>query len=132
LYSAVFTNTAEYATFVASEEAGESPQNYQVRVFENGGALSPQQWITNYAEESGGERMLGEPEETVIAGATALRYVTDGLYPMHTFVVASGAYMYMIVGMYDDPQSLLASDYTDFVASIVFLVPEPSTEKVVE
>ncbi len=131
LYSAVFTNTAEYAAFVASEDAVESPQNYQVRVFENGGALSPLQWITNYAEESGNERMLGEPEETVIAGAPALRYVADGLYPMHTFVVASGEYMYMIVGMYDDPQSLLASDYGDFVANIVFLTPT-ATEQVAE
>lgn len=121
LYSAVFTNTADYAAFVAAEEPREGPQNYQVRVYENGGELDPAQWIEAYAAESNQALMLGEPEETVIGGANAIRYVTDGLYPLQTFVVAKNEFVYMIVGMYDDPQSLIATDFSDFVASLVFL-----------
>ncbi len=124
LYSAVFTNTAEYAAFVAAPEGREGPQNYQVRVYENEGALGPAQWVEAYATESNIELLQGETEETVVAGANALRYVTDGLFPNHTFVVAQGTHMYVIAGQYDDPQSLIATDYSDFVAGIVFIAAD--------
>lgn len=121
LYSGVFTNTDDYAAFVASEEAREGPETFSVRVYENVANLRPAQWIEAYEAESNLELRIGETEETVVAGANAVRYVTDGLYPTNTFVVAHGEFMYVLSGQYNDPLSAIGVDYGEFVAALAFI-----------
>ncbi len=121
LYSGVFTNTEDYAAFVAATEPLEAPETFSVKVYENVAALRPAQWIEAYQAEANTERIVGTVEETVVAGANAVRYVTEGLYPNHTFVVAQGAFMYVFTGQYNDPLSAIGVDFGEFVAGIGFI-----------
>lgn len=121
LYSGVFTNTEDYAAFVAAEEPREGPETFSVKVYENAANLRPAQWIEAYAAEANTELMIGSTEETVVAGANAVRYVADGLYPMNTFVVAHGGFMYVLTGQYNDPESAIGVDFGEFVAAITFI-----------
>lgn len=121
LYSAVFTNTAEYAAFVSASEDREGPQNFQVRVYENDSKLRPAQWVDAYPLESNIEQALTEPSEAIIGGANAVQFSGDGLYPTLTFVTAHGDFMYLISAMYDPASTQIGEDFMTFVGSLKFI-----------
>ncbi len=123
LYSAVFTNTAEYAAFVSASEDRDGPQNFQVRVYENESNLRPAQWVDAYPLESNIELALTEPSEAVIAGTNAVQYSGDGLYPTLTFVTAHGDFMYLLSAMYDPASTQIGEDFMTFVSNIKFISP---------
>ncbi len=121
LYSAVFTNTAEYAAFVSAPEDREGPQNFQVRVYENDNNLRPGQWVDTYPLESNIELALTEPSEAIIGAANAVQFSGDGLYPTLTFVTAHGDFMYVISAMYDPASAQIGEDFMTFVSSLKFI-----------
>ncbi len=120
-YSAVFTNTAAYAEFVQSEDARESPENFEVRVYENSARLGPTQWAQAYNTESNITLAIETPVAVTVAGASGITYTADGLYPIKTYVVGRGEYVYVFAGMFDPSNTTMSLDYSNFMALVSFL-----------
>ncbi len=121
VYTAVFTNTEAYADFVNATDAREGPENYSLRVYRNAEKLWPAQWVEAYPDESNVALALEEPVELAVAGAKAVRYTVDGLYPIDTYVVTQGAFTYLLSGMFNDATSVIGTDYARFIETLKFV-----------
>jgi len=124
LYSAVFTNTEEYAAFLNAVEVREGPEQFSIRVYENDEQLQPAQWIEAYSNESKFTEALSEPVEVVVAGKKAILYTVDGLYPIEMYVVTDSSFVYLVTGMFNEATSVMGSDFATFVASLKFVPVE--------
>ncbi len=115
---------AEYGLFLASDEAREGPAAIGFRVYTNPGKLSAFVWPEKNRQESNIGLALGEPEEVVIGGANASRYLVDGLYPIDTYVVAYGKYIYILSGAYLDEGSDIHQAFQEIIKTFEFIQTE--------
>lgn len=104
-------------------DAREGPPTIELRVYKNTENLDPAVWILRNPLESNSEMMFGEPAETVIGGANAVYYVADGLYAMHTHVVAHGAFVYVFTASTLDDNSPQKVDLDGMLRALSF-IPE--------
>lgn len=120
-------NTTEYEQFLESTDVREGPPALHVRVYENSESLNAAAWITRNPRESNIEMALGGPEEEFVGGVNAVQYVVDGLYPINTYVVAHGQYVYVLMGAYREPNDALFTDFEALVSS--FTVTSTETQQ---
>jgi hypothetical protein len=109
----------EYAELQASTEPREGPPNIAVLVFENPRNLTASQWVDAYPVFSNISLARGEVNrDAVLAGANAVRYLSDGLYVNDMVVAASGGFIYMFVGSYLTEDSLIRRDFQPLLDSV--------------
>lgn len=116
----ILFDRAEYEEFLRATDAREGPPAMHVRVYENTQNLDAPVWTDRNQNESNVHLAFGEPEETTLAGANAVRYTADGLFPTDTYVVASHGYIFVLMGSYFDRESALYKDFQDLVRSFTF------------
>ena len=119
LRTVYLTSTAD--TIQEVPVGGEGPQMITVHIYKNTKNQSSSVWANANPSASGIDRKMGEPQETVVGGANAVRYMADGLYATDTVVVAHGGYMYVIGGMFIDEESQIRKDFGSFLDSIRFV-----------
>lgn len=119
-------NEEEYRILQESTDAREGPPTMNMRVYRNDANLHPPVWAMRNPNETNYNLMIGEPEETVVGGANAIRYTVDGLYPIDTYVVAHGEHVYVLMGAYLERDSQIYVDFQTLVASFNF--PEPRSQ----
>lgn len=119
-------NKQEYDVFMESTDAREGPTSMHVRVYQNPQKLQAPVWALRYPQESNIERVFGEPEEVMVSGANAVYFVADGLYPIATYILAHGEYMFVLTGSYLDVESKMYEDFQSLVRSFT-LIPTPSS-----
>ena len=111
-------------TILESPEGGEGPPVINISVFENIKKQVPRAWADENTQYSNINLMMGEVDESILAGAHAIRYMADGLYTSENAVVAHGDHMYVIRGQFLDQDSPIRLDYRALVESIRF-IPAP-------
>lgn len=111
----------DYEELQAATDAREGPPTIAVRVYENEGNQSAAVWVDDYAQESNITLAFAEPEEAVVGGANAVMYVSDGLYPTRTYVIAHGGYIFVLTGSYLDQNSRIYRDFDTIVDSFTFI-----------
>lgn len=117
----VLFNREEFEMFTESTDAREGPPAMHIRVYQNPNNLSAFVWPDRKPQESNINLAIGEPKEAVVAGANASHYVVDGLYPTDTYVIASGGYVYVLMGSYLDDSSPMKKDFQSIVSSFTFI-----------
>ncbi len=120
----VLFNQKEYEDFRESTDPREGPPAIHVRVYRNPEKLSSFVWPERKPLESNIKRALGEIEEATVGGANASHYTVDGLYPIDTYVVASGEHIYVLMGAYLEVDSAIHKDFQALVDSFNFLQTE--------
>lgn len=121
LFGHTLFNRAEYEEFQAATEPREGPPAMHVRVYDNPNNLSATLWAEDYPQESNIELALTTPAEAVVGGANAVSYLTDGLFPINTYVVAHGGYMFVLLGAYPDETAAIYQDFSALVESLTFI-----------
>ena len=111
----------EYEEFTSSTDAREGPPAMHVRVYTNPENLHAPVWAMRKPLETNIELAMGEPEEAVVGGANATHFVADGLYPIDTYVVASGNHVYVLSGAYLEKDSDIYRDFQALVESFTFI-----------
>lgn len=129
VHGLMLTDKQDQAAFQASTDAREGPPTIQVRVIRNTSMLSPSVWVEQNPSESNTALALNAPEEAVVGGANAVRYLVDGLYVMNTHVVAHGGYIFILLGNTLDESSAISQAYGEIVDSFSFIpTPEQAAE----
>ncbi len=105
---------------------GESPATITISIFKNTKNRQPGVWVMENTIYSNYKLKLTDPTETVISGANAVKYKTDGLYASNNVVVAHGGYIYIFTGMYLDENSPLNKDFSLLMDSVAFIPTSPS------
>lgn len=106
---------------------GEGPATINVLVFKNSKKQLPTAWAVENALYSSMNLRTEDPVEDVVGGASAIRYIADGLYPSDNFIVAHGENMYVFTGQYQSPEAPLRRDFVPIVASVRF-IPQAGQE----
>jgi hypothetical protein len=109
---------------VASEEVrvdSEGPPTMNVSVYKNNNGEKPSEWALSHTAVSGIEFRRTEPLATTIAGAPALRFVTDGLYTTSVAIVVYEEFVYVLTGSYIDQNDRIKDDFEPLLSSITFL-----------
>lgn len=120
-------NKRAYDEAQQATEPREGPPGIGLQIYENPERLSAFVWPTRHPRESNIELAFGEPEEAVVGGANAARYIADGLYPTETYVIASGQHIYVLTGSYNSQEDQIYQDFRALVESFRF-VPAPGQE----
>ncbi len=100
--------------------AHDGPPTILIRVFEKGATEDPEEWAREYAAISNLNLIMGEIDETELAGASAIRYTIDGLYPTDTVIAIKGEFVYVISGSYLDSDSPTKKDFDPLLRTIEF------------
>lgn len=124
LSGVVLFNRGEYEEFTQSTDAREGPPAMHVRVYENTDNLSAPVWTMQNTLASNYELMIGDEEEAVVGGANATHYTVDGLYPINTYIVAHGGYIYVLMGAYLADTDAIYTDFEALVDSLTFIQTE--------
>lgn len=114
----------EYQLLQQSTEPREGPPVINFRVYENTESLDPSVWALQNNSESNIELAFEDPEEAVVGGANAVLYTADGLFPIETYVIAHGGYMFILSVMYPDMEAKIYQDFQDIVDSFTFIQAE--------
>lgn len=117
-------NRADQAELEASVDAREGPPAMHVLVYDNPENLHAPVWAMRNSQETNYGLMIGDESEAVVGGANAIQYTVDGLYPINTYVVASGGYIYVLMGAYLEKGDQIYQDFEALVDSFTFI---PST-----
>ncbi len=99
---------------------GEGPPVMAVAVFDNPERQSPQVWADTNVQYSTINLKIGDVSETTVGGASAIRYMADGLYVSENLIVANGEHIYIITGQFLDQDSDIRRDFSPLVQSIRF------------
>ena len=111
----------EYEILQASTDAREGPPAIHVQVYENPANRHAPVWAMENQNETNYGLLLGTETETTLGGANAIRYTTDGLYPIDTYVAAHDGRIYVLMGAYRDIGDQIHEDFQDLVASFTFI-----------
>jgi hypothetical protein len=114
-------DTAEYEEFLSSSVDREGPGGISIRVYENVSNQSPFVWILENPLESNSQLVMGEVAETVVGGANAAHFVADGLWPIDTYVVGHGDYMYIFAAMLADNDQKMLDEFARLLVSVAFI-----------
>ncbi len=115
----------EYDEFVLSKDAREGPPAMRLRVYENPKKLFPAVWTLYNQQEVNYHLKLGEESETVVGGANAVHFTTDGLYTTDVHVIANDSRIYVLTGdSFGSDSTTIKQDFIDLVNSFTFV---PST-----
>lgn len=114
---------AEYEAFIASAslDAREGPPALGVAVYANDENQSAAVWSTENSDLTNEGLAIGAPEEAVVGGANAVYFVADGLWPLHTYVVAHDSKMYVLTAMIPDGRDALLQDFMALVDTFTFV-----------
>lgn len=102
----------------------EGPPAITIAVYRNDDNMWAQTWVDAHPELSNINTAFAEPQDEVIGGAHALRYITDGLYAADTAVIAHGSFIYVVSGAYIDENSPTRTDFEPILDSITFIPEE--------
>lgn len=111
----------DFAVLITPTGPREGPPTIAVRVYDNSDNLSAPLWVDANPDASNIALAQGEPEEAVIGGANAVRYLVDGLYPTQTYAVAHDGHIFLITGAYMNEESDIYRDFQSFLASFIFV-----------
>ncbi|PJE64852.1 MAG: hypothetical protein COU90_01140 [Candidatus Ryanbacteria bacterium CG10_big_fil_rev_8_21_14_0_10_43_42] len=114
-------NRNEYEELQNSTDAREGPPAIHIRVYQNPDNLSAFVWPERKSLESNVGLALDDPKEAVVGGANASFYTADGLYPIDTYIIANGQYVYVLMGAYRDKESDIYKDFQSLVNSFTFI-----------
>lgn len=121
LKTVVLMEKREYDALLASTDAREGPPTINISIYRNSENMWSGQWAAAHPSESNVGLAVAEPEEGTFAGANAVRYLVDGLYPTDTIVVAHGGFVYILSGSYLDATSAIRQDFEPFLNSFAFI-----------
>lgn len=114
-------NKKEYEEFQNSLDAREGPTSMGLRVYQNPQKKFASVWAMENSGETNISLALGESNEAVVGGANAEHFIADGLYPIDTYVVASGEHIYVLTGSYLDQKDSIYNDFQKLVSSFTFI-----------
>ena len=100
---------------------GEGPPVVSVALYTNKENLSPKAWAEKNPQHSNVNLVQGAISDITVAGASAIRYMADGLYASENVVVANNGMIYVITGQFIDQNSDIRLDFPAFVESIRFI-----------
>lgn len=121
-------NTKEKIELENSEGGREGPPLIQLMVFRNDLNQSASMWVDAFPAFSNIGMVLGEADRnSVVGGANAVQYTTDGLYVTDNVVIASGDFVYHFSGSYHERDSVIHQDFKALVDSIRFIPSVDST-----
>ncbi len=110
-------------------EAGEGPPTIGIAAAPNPEGLSPAEWAAGNPGVSNLHLKLTEIDAFELAGASAIRYLADGLYVADTVVATHGGYAYVVSGAYLDADSTIRRDFEPLLQSIRFLPAGPDLHR---
>ena len=108
-------NKKEYLELIVSSVPREGPPGISVLVFENPEGYTANDWVTQNTMFSNVGLAISDIETTTFAGASAVRYMTDGLYVNDNIVADHGGRIYMISGSYAVEDSPVREDFIDML-----------------
>jgi hypothetical protein len=120
----------DLAAMSATDTPREGPPVITVAIYKNPSKQQPRNWAAAHDEYSNWSLRVGEEKETVVGGANAIRYSSDGLYMTDNVIVAHGGRIYVLSGSYIDASDPIHADLGKLVDSLVF-VPTPEEKKAI-
>lgn len=99
---------------------GEAPPVLSVSLYTNNENLSPLAWAEKNPEYSTINLLQGEYSDITLAGASAIRYMADGLYVSENVVIAHSGMIYVITGQFIDEHTDIRRDFSPLIESIRF------------
>lgn len=100
---------------------GEASPVISVALYTNSENLSPLAWAEKNPQYSTINLLQGERGDITVAGASAIRYMADGLYVSENVVIAHNGMIYVITGQFIDEQTDIRRDFSPLIESIRFL-----------
>jgi len=108
-------------------EASELPPTIGIAIYRNVNNETASVWVNAHAELSNLQLASSEiNRDSVLAGANAVAYTIDGVYPTQVVVVAHGEYIYVFLGAYLDQDDQIRDEFNALLQSVVF-VPVPGS-----
>lgn len=121
-------NLVRILTLIKSEDklgevplGGEWPPVISVSIFENSKKQLPQAWADENIQYSNINLKFGEVFESLVGGAKAIRYMSDGLYASENAVIMNGDNIYLVNGQFIDEDSSIRRDFLLLLESINFI-----------
>ncbi len=108
-------------------EGGEGPAQISISIHRNTANQWSRQWAEAHPSYSAINLKQGEVAEAVVGGATAVRYMTDGLYAADVVVAAHGGLLYVFRGEFVDAESQLRKDFSPLIESVRFVPMQGAT-----
>lgn len=110
----------DYDELMAATDAREGPPSMNVTVYKNSSGISAREWASMNPSLSNIGLVTGAVSDTSVAGAAAVRYLVDGLYPTDTVAVSHGDFIYLISGSYLEAGSDIHRDFAPLLESVRF------------
>ena len=111
----------EWQDYRNSPAEREGPPQISIDVFANTRNQWSGQWARTNPAVSHLERATTAIEEVVVADANAVHYAADGLYPLDTYVVAHGGFVFLLSAMLAGDDQDLGEDFREMIRSLRFI-----------
>lgn len=112
---------------MATREGGEGSPTLNLSVFVNTEREAPSTWVTSHPLASNIDLATSPVKESIVGGANAVSYTTDGLYQNQVTVIAHGGYIFVTSGAYLDTTSQTYVDYKPWLDSFTFIASDETT-----
>lgn len=125
-----------YQAYQADGFVGEAPPSMSIFIYEEKEEIIPlgatntesvdratkiRLWAEANSSLTSYNLALTAPQDTLLDGAKAIRYKTDGLYPQDVYVVFHQNNFYVITGQYDGESDPQYQAFQELVKSLLFL-----------
>lgn len=110
---------------------GENSPDWLLSIYTNDQMLQPGKWVDAYPVLSNKEFIIQSPMETVVGGASAVTYRTDGLYSTQVYVIAHANLIYMAQVSFMDERDKTFTEHEAWINSFEFtpIAPTPMSGK---
>lgn len=109
---------------------GEGSPSWLLSIYNNDLMLQPAQWVDVFPVASNIAFALGAPVETVVGGANAVSYRTDGLYPAQVYVIAHAGFIYVAQAAFMDESARTFTEHEAWLQSFTFTpIAQPQSGK---
>ncbi len=123
------TPTADYLE-EQTRVGGESSPSWFISVYTNASNLEPAAWVEANASASNIGLSTSVKEEIVIAGAAAVLYSIDGLYPASVLVISFESNIFVVQSQFIDDTSPTKRDLDSWLDTFRFMAGEQLTPPV--
>ncbi|WP_343082518.1 hypothetical protein [Ostreiculturibacter nitratireducens] len=106
-----------------SEDAGarDGPKSITIEIYDNSPHLHAPVWVDRNKTKSHVDLARSPIEETVLAGANAVRYRTDGLYQNEHIVAAHDSKIFVFTVAYDSLEDDIYLNFIDLLSTFEFI-----------